>query len=316
VIVVTGGVGFIGAAVVRSLHEQGRSVLAVDHVAPAERPGLLPAGVEHLLPEGLLERLSSRGEADAIEAVVHQGACSSTLVDDEAYLRRVNDGYTIELIDRCRALAIPLVYASSAAVYGAAERCREGDPVHPLNAYARSKAAADAHADAVRSAPGSQLVGLRYFNVYGPGEDHKGAMASMVLQLWEQLRATGEARIFGAGAGCAAGQHRRDFVHVDDVVAVIEWFLAHPERSGTFNVATGRSRTFEELAQLVVAATGFGEVVHVPFPPALEARYQASTRADLSRLRAAGCDHRFMDLEEGVARYVRALAARSATEPR
>ena len=240
-----------------------------------------------------------------VEAVLHQGACSSTTVDDEAFLADNNLGCSIEVFEACQRAGVPLVYASSASVYGTGPDFVER-PGHerPLNAYARSKAAFDQYVAERLDRLVAPVVGLRYFNVYGPGEAHKAEMASQALQLSDQVAADGVARIFGAGEGAAAGQHRRDFVHVHDVVAVVRWFLAHPEARGIFNCGTGESRTFQDLADAVVAAMGHGEVVPVPFPDSLRGRYQSHTEADLTALRATGCDVAFRSLEDGVAGYV------------
>ncbi|MCU1497021.1 MAG: ADP-glyceromanno-heptose 6-epimerase [Acidimicrobiales bacterium] len=310
-IVVTGGSGFIGSNLVRSLVLRGGEVLVVDDV-DARGPGGNLQGVaiaDQVGQEEFRRRIevaptSLRG----VEAVLHQGACSSTTEDDEAFLVRNNLEYSCSVLEACLASQVPLVYASSASVYGTAGTFDEQiGAEQPLNGYARSKARFD-QAVAVRAAdPGSPLVGLRYFHDYGTGEDHKGAMASQVLQLADQIDRTGVAHLFGAGAGADAGQHRRDFVHVDDVVAVVHWFLDHPDRSGIFNCGTGTSRTFEELATVVIGVLGRGRIEYVPFPASLQGRYQADTRADLRRLRSAGCDHRFAPVEQGIGRF---LAAR------
>lgn len=308
VIVVTGGSGFVGGALVSALVADGRDVLVVDDVDPAGRlPGVAVGG--HVAPDEFLVRLEEEKTPWPIEAVLHQGACSSTLVDDEAYLRRVNDGYSTRLLELTSRDRIPLIYASSAGVYGTSSSSREHeDNEAPLTPYACSKLRFDHVVGRhLEQAPNSQVVGLRYFNVFGPGEAHKGPMASMVHQLWLQLEATGEARLFGAGEGCGPGEHRRDFVFIDDVVGVIRYFLDHPEVSGIYNCGLGVSRSFRDLAEAVVAARGTGAISYVPFPDHLRGRYQADTCADLARLSASGCPVPTTGLEAGVASYVEFL---------
>lgn len=312
-ILVTGGAGFIGSNLVRALVADGHEVVVVDDAdLAANLDGVAVA--EHLGQDELLARLADGPSALAgVEAVLHQGACSDTTEQDEDFLERTNVRYSIALYDACQAAGVPLVYASSASVYGTGE-ADDGVAVaadRPLNGYARSKQRVDAYVASRASQRTSQVVGLRYFNVYGPGEGQKGPMASVAYQLHGQLARTGTASIFGAGGGAEAGQHRRDFVFVDDVVAVVRWFLDHPEHSGTFNCGTGTSRTFLDLAEAVVAEVGGGEIRFVPFPPSLEGRYQPDTRADLRRLRATGCDVAFTSLEDGVRRYVAVLDGRA-----
>lgn len=310
-IVVTGGSGFIGSNLVRSLVSAGREVIVVDDSPPG--PNLAGVAiVDHLGQDEFRRRLEGRPAPLAgVVAVLHQGACSSTTEDDEQFLMANNWAYSRSVLDACIAGSVPLVYASSAAVYGAGHRFAEDAAnLSPLNGYARSKARFDRDVEALlakRPAGSSPVVGLRYFNVFGPGEAHKGPMASLVLQWWEQLRAQGRLRIFGAADGYEAGAQQRDFVHVDDVVSVVQWFLEHPRTSGIFNCGTGRSRSFGELAELVVAAFGRGEIEPVPFPDSLKGRYQPFTRADLARLRSVGCTHGFLSLEAGVERYAAVL---------
>ena len=188
---------------------------------------------------------------------MHLGACTDTTERDEGYLFRNNVQYSERLLRWALARRVPFVYASSAAVYGHGPRFGE-EPAHeaPLTGYGRSKWLFDQRVRAALPAASGQVVGLRYFNVYGPGEAHKGAMASIVFHLHGACRAGRPARLFGASHGWAAGEQRRDFVHVADIVAVTEWFLEHPARSGIFNVGTGTSASFNELARLVLARCG------------------------------------------------------------
>lgn len=310
-IVVTGGAGFIGSNLVRSLVADAIEVAVVDDAALGTNLGGVRVA-DHLRQDEFLRRVRSGPAALAgIDAVLHQGACSDTTEADEDFLRRNNLEYSVAVLDACQAAGVPLLYASSASVYGSGPSNGGAavDSDRALNGYARSKARFDAHVAARAAVRRSQVVGLRYFNVYGPGERHKGSMASVALQLHNQLARTGTAEVFGAGGGAAAGQHRRDFVHVDDVVAVVRWFLDHPDRSGTFDCGTGTGRTFLELAQIVVQSVGGGEIRFAPFPASMEGRYQADTRADLERLRGAGCEVVFTSLEVGVGRYVAHLDA-------
>jgi ADP-L-glycero-D-manno-heptose 6-epimerase len=304
--VVTGGAGFIGSNLVHALEARGADVLVVDDVDhPAKRDNLAGARVAEHLDKGTFRTRIREGGVGLppIEAVLHQGACSSTLVDDEAYVLDNNTACSIELIDHCRSRGIPVVYASSAAVYGAGPRFdTTATDEQPLNLYARSKLLVDQHVRREVAPGGSQVVGLRYFNVYGAREDHKGRMASVVTRFSDQARQQGRIEVFATEGAVASdvADHRRDFVWVDDVVEVILWFLAHPAVSGIFNCGTGTARGFLEVADLVARAHHGAVVERIAFPPELHGRYQGFTQADLTGLRAAGCDHRFRPIETGV----------------
>jgi ADP-L-glycero-D-manno-heptose 6-epimerase len=213
-------------------------------------------------------------------------------------MMRDNFDYSRRLLAVCQRAAVPFIYASSAAVYGANRRSAiDRQFEQPLNLYARSKLLFDEH---VRAVEGGRVVGLRYFNVYGPREAHKGPMASMVFQLHRQLRATGRMRLFRGTEGVGDGEHRRDFVHVDDVVRVLLWCWEDPQARGLFNVGTGTARSFNELARAVQRGAGPSAVEYIPFPAALQGAYQSFTQAELETLRAAGCDVGFRALEQGV----------------
>ena len=319
-IAVTGGAGFIGRRVIRALNARGRTdVLLVERgPAPPAAPALDGLQVEGALDHAAFRDGLARGDRRlaGLSAVIHLGADTDTLARDEAAVLANNVDYALALLRPCLARRVPFVYASSAAVYGARRPNRE-DPAceAPLNLYARSKWLLDTAVRALLPAARSPVVGLRYFNVYGPGEAHKGRMASLVYQLDRQARAGGPLRLFGPSHGFAAGEQRRDFVHVDDVVTATLWFLDAPGPSGIFNVGTGRGRRFNELARLVLAGHGHGRIEYVPFPPTWTAHYQPDTEADLTALRQAGYAGAFRPIEHGVPAYLAALAAADHAAP-
>ncbi len=313
-IVVTGGAGFIGSNLVAGLNARGiDDILVVDDLADGRKClNLADLDVrDYLDRDDFLARVRAGESFGRVDAVLHQGALTDTTETDGRRMMAFNYAYSRALLDWCARVRVRLIYASSAAVYGTVPDFREArECERPLNPYAYSKFLFDCHVRARLGQAASQVAGLRYFNVYGPREAHKGAMASMVLQCDAQLREHGRIRLFEASHGCDAGEQRRDFVHVDDVVAVNLWLLDHPEVSGLFNVGTGHARSFNALARAVIAWHGRGEIDYVPFPPRLASQYQSFTEADLGALRAAGCTLPFMALEAGVPRYLDWLAAR------
>ena len=314
-IIVTGGAGFIGSNLVRGLNRSGVvDVVVVDDLTDGHKFENL-AGctiAEYWDKDRLLPELRS-GRRAKPAAIFHQGACAVTTEWNGRYMMEVNYQYSVDLLDYCLEARVPLIYASSAAVYGASTSFRENDAAleRPLNVYGYSKLLFDQHVR--RRLPGAraQIVGLRYFNVYGPGEAHKGAMASVAYHLTEQLKSGGEARLFEASGGYAAGEQRRDFVYIDDVVRVNLWFHAAPSKSGIFNVGTGKSATFNELARAIIERRGAGTIRYIPFPHGLKASYQSFTEADIAALRGAGYTEPFMDVRAGAAAYLDALKSRS-----
>jgi ADP-L-glycero-D-manno-heptose 6-epimerase len=319
-IVVTGAAGFIGSKVVEALNRNGvNDVIAVDNLQQADKFRNL-AGceiVDYLDQAEFLSAIENLG--DSIEAVFHQGANSNTMESDGRLIMETNYRYSVRLLEWCQDEAIPLIYASSAAVYGAGPEFREERRFEkPLNVYGYSKFLFDQYVRRMLPEASAQVVGLRYFNVYGPHESHKGRMASVAFHAFHQLRAEGKVKLFVGSGGYGDGEQRRDFVHVDDVVAVNLWMLDHPEVSGIFNCGTGRAQTFNEVAAAVVNTVRGtrasprelaeeGLIQYVPFPPQLQGKYQSYTQADLAQLRAAGVGGDFMTVQEGVARYVRDL---------
>ncbi len=317
---VTGGAGFIGSNLVGALCARGAEVLACDRLRDGDKwRNLAPHPIAGLLhPDDLAAWLR---DAPAPEAVFHLGAVSDTTARDGDLVAASNLALTLRLWDWCAARRIPFLYASSAATYGDGARGFDDDPdpaalarLRPLNLYGWSKHAADRRVlDLVargRPAP-PRWAGLKFFNVYGPGEGHKGRMASVVRHKFDQLARGEPATLFASDLpGLADGDQRRDFVHVDDCVAAMLWLLDHPRVSGLFNCGTGTARSFADLARAVCAAMGLPpRVRYVPMPDDLRGRYQSFTQARMGRLRDAGHDRAPLSLEDGVAAYVRQLLA-------
>lgn len=325
-IVVTGAAGFIGSNLVRALNARGHAdIVAVDNLTRGEKSVNLAdlAIADYLDKEDFRARLAA-GKLPKLDTVFHQGACSDTMQMDGRYMMDNNYRYSMELLEYCGAKRVPLIYASSASVYGASQQFVE-DPAFekPLNVYGYSKLLFDQVVRRRLPATVSQIVGMRYFNVYGPREQHKGRMASVAYHQFHQMRDEGHVRLFEGSAGYGPGEQRRDFIHVDDIVAVNLHFFDRPERSGIFNVGTGRAQSFNDVSRAVVnsararrgegpmelaAMVEQGLVRYVPFPQQLVGRYQSYTQADVTALRASGFEGRFLTVEEGVSAYCQDLA--------
>ncbi|MGH9486152.1 MAG: ADP-glyceromanno-heptose 6-epimerase [Terriglobales bacterium] len=313
-LILTGAAGFIGSVLAARLAAAGRAVAAVDALGTDQRFQNL-AGVpiaDYCDRSEFLAALAA-GRFGRPSAIVHLGACSDTTETDAAFLLRNNFEYTRSLATWCLEHGVRFVYASSAATYGSGDAGYSDDPallprLRPLNAYAFSKHAFDlwALAQGVLSGPGG-ITGLKYFNVYGPNEYHKGGMRSMVLKACEQIQSDGKVRLFQSHrSGYRDGEQTRDFLYVEDAVAITAWFLDHPEAAGIYNVGSGLARTWNDLAHAVFAAMQRSpQIDYIPMPESLRAGYQYHTCADLSRLRAAGCGLPLRSLEQGVDRYVR-----------
>jgi len=318
--IVTGAAGFIGSKLVEGLNRRGiTDVIAVDNLSHADKFHNL-AGAEiadYLDPSefsGNLELFEG-----SVEAVFHQGACSDTMETDGRYMLDNNYAYSRRLLEWCQDEEVPLLYASSASVYGAGPDFREERRCEkPLNVYGYSKFLFDQYVRRILDTRNAQIAGLRYFNVYGPNEQHKGRMASVAYHAYQQLLGAGKVKLFVGSGGFANGEQRRDFVYVEDVVDVNLWLLERRDVSGVFNCGTGRAQTFNELAAAVINAVQgtrlpVKEMVqknlieYIPFPAGLADKYQSYTEADLTRLRAAGYAREFRPVEEGVAAYVAEL---------
>ncbi len=310
-LVVTGGAGFIGSNLVRELNRRGHDdVVVVDDLTDGRKfVNLVGCDIADYFDKNeFLGRLTS-GSLGKVDAIFHQGACAVTTEWDGRYMMQTNYRYSVELLDYCLAKGVPLIYASSAAVYGATGGFKEADAraERPLNVYGYSKLLFDAHVRRRGTEARAPIVGLRYFNVYGPGEAHKGAMASVAFHLHGEVTVSGEARLFEGSDGYAAGEQRRDFVYVGDVAAVNVWFYEQRRVSGVFNVGTGVSATFNDVAHAIIDWHGKGQIRYIPFPAELKSCYQSFTQADIGALRAAGYDGSFRDVRSGVKAYLDAL---------
>ncbi len=312
-IVVTGGAGFIGSNLVKALNARGRQdVMVVDDLSDGTKfINLADCTLGDYLDKDDFRRRAEaelRGEVSGlpeIEAVFHEGACSDTTEWDGRFMLDNNFEYSKVLLHFCQRRGIPFLYASSAATYGGSEVFVEA-PEHekPLNVYGYSKLLFDQYVRARWHEFGSQVVGFRYFNVYGPREQHKGKMASVAYHHHTQISAGQDLKLFGAWDGYEAGMQSRDFVYVGDVVNVNLWCLDNPGVSGIFNLGSGRAEPFKAIGEAVIDYYGRGTIEYIDFPEELKGRYQSFTRADIGSLRQAGYEREFRTVAEGVQEYL------------
>ncbi len=304
-IIVTGGCGFIGSNIVKQLNQRGRTdIIVVDNLTNGRKfTNIADCDIADYWDK---DELLARIDADnmpPVECIFHEGACSTTTEWDGKYMMQVNYDYSKRLLHWCERTQTAFIYASSASVYGGSSEFREDRSVEkPLNVYGFSKFQFDQYVRQQQLT--TQVVGLRYFNVYGPREQHKGSMASVAFHLNNQLKDGDTIKLFAGCDGYGDGEQRRDFVYVDDVVAINLWFFENRNVSGIFNCGSGRSQTFNDVANAVLAYHQRGKLEYVPFPDHLKGAYQSFTEADLTQLRAAGCDHTFKTVEEGVKAYM------------
>ncbi|MCK5872607.1 MAG: ADP-glyceromanno-heptose 6-epimerase [Methylococcales bacterium] len=308
-IIVTGGAGFIGSNLVLGLNELGYDdILVIDNLKNGLKfKNLADCRIaDYLDKDDFLKKLQNNSlNPKKIEAILHQGACSSTTEWDGRYMMENNYQYSKILFHYCQQHKIPFIYASSASVYGAKGLFKETlSAEHPLNVYGYSKFQFDQYVRQYPEKLTAQVVGLRYFNVYGPRESHKGSMASVAFHLHTQLKATQKVRLFEGSDGYENGEQRRDFIYVGDVVDINLWFLDIASTNGIFNVGTGRSQTFNEVAKAVINYHQYGEIEYIPFPEHLKGCYQSFTEANLTALRTIGCEYIFKTVEEGVTLYM------------
>lgn len=328
--IVTGAMGFIGANIVKALNQRGETnIIAVDNLAKADKfLNLTDCEIADYLDKKEFIDLILDGAFDGeVAAIFHEGACSDTMETDGRYMMENNYRYTISLFNFCQEEEAQFLYASSASVYGAGsifEEKREHEG--PLNVYGYSKFLFDQYLRRKWNHLTSQVAGFRYFNVYGPREQHKGRMASVAFHFFNQYRAEGRVKLFEGCAGYGHGEQRRDFISVEDVVKVNMHFLDNPDVSGIFNVGTGRSQTFNDVAVATVNACRKdkgdapltlaemlkeGIIEYIAFPEALKGKYQSFTQADVASLRKVGYGEPFFTVEQGVDRYVAELIRRA-----
>jgi len=315
-IIVTGGAGFIGSNLVKGLNEQGRKdLLVVDNLSDGGKfTNLADCEIaDYQDKTDFMAQLKARQLPADIEAVFHLGACSATTEWDGRYMMENNYEYTKQVFHYCIEKRIPMIYASSAAVYGGNEVFKESlENERPLNVYGYSKFLFDQYLRRHQADIQSQVVGLRYFNVYGPREAHKGSMASVAFHLNNQMHESGRVKLFAGSDGYGDGEQRRDFIYVGDTVKAKLWFLANPDKSGIFNLGTGRAQPFNDVANAVLAWHKKGELEYIPFPDHLKGRYQSFTQADINALRQAGYTEPFKTVEEGAQHYLDWLNACSS----
>lgn len=308
-IIVTGGAGFIGSNIIIGLNEKGYSdILVVDDLTDGRKfTNLVGLTItDYIDKNDFLDKIKAGNDfAKDIEAIFHQGACSTTTEWNGQYMMNNNYEYSKVLLEYALNRGVPFLYASSAAVYGDGTIFQESlEHEAPLNVYGYSKYLFDQVVRKALDTATSQVVGFRYFNVYGPNEQHKESMASVAFHLNNQLKENEMVKLFEGCDGYADGEQRRDFIYVKDVVDVNLWFLQNPKISGIFNVGTGRSQPFNDIAKAVIQHHKRGHITYMPFPEHLKGRYQSFTQADIQKLRQVGYDKSFKTVEEGVADYL------------
>ena len=324
-VVVTGAAGFIGSNLVRRLNSDGiGDIIIVDDLTDGDKyRNIMDLTLsDYVDAQDFLPKLRA-GAFGKIDAIFHQGACSDTTERNGRYMMSNNYAFSKDILDYCLKEKTRLFYASSAAVYGASSDFRPmpGNET-PLNVYGYSKLLFDQLVRRVMPDAGIQIAGFRYFNVYGPREQHKGRMASVAFHHFNQYQTDGKVRLFGDYDGYDAGGQMRDFVYVEDVAAVNRWFLNNPHVSGIYNLGTGRAQPFNDVAHAVInalrgqqglAPLSLAEQVaqrlieYVEFPDDLKGKYQSFTQADISALREVGYAAPFATVDEGVKRYIGTL---------
>lgn len=304
-IIVTGGAGFIGSNIVKALNERGRAdILVVDNLGKSDKFKNL-IGLKFV---DYIHRDSFLGELNGmtnVEAIFHEGACSDTMNYDVNYMIKTNYEYSKALLNFCFEKEVDFIYASSASTYGGGKNgFRENEACESaLNPYAFSKLMFDRFVRPLCGRFKSKVIGLRYFNVFGPQEFHKGRMASIAFQMYNQIKNTGVIKLFKGTDGYADGEQRRDFIYVKDVAKVNLWFLENAAANGVYNCGTGAASSFNAVAQAVIDALGTGRIEYIDFPAELQGKYQSFTQADTAKLIGAGYNGGFTKINDAVREY-------------
>ena len=314
-IIVTGGAGFIGSNIVRALNERGRTdILVVDNLGSGEKYknliGLRFIDYQH--KDNFAKNFQRADFGQNIEAIFHQGACSDTMEYDVNFMMTSNYEYSKEIFKLCVRKKIPLIYASSASVYGLGKKGFREEEVceAPINPYAFSKLMFDRYVRQFIAKIDSKVIGLRYFNVYGPQESHKGKMASIFYQIYKRMKLGGGPRLFKGTDGYRDGEQKRDFIYVKDVAKINLWCLDNPVSNGIYNCGTGHAHTFNDVAKAMIESMHSKmKTTYCEFPDELRGKYQSYTEADMKKIQAAGYKENFTNFVIAVDEYCKFLEA-------
>ncbi|MFV2060211.1 MAG: ADP-glyceromanno-heptose 6-epimerase [Gammaproteobacteria bacterium] len=308
-IIVTGGAGFIGSNIVKTLNERGRTdVVVVDNLKNGVKfKNIADCEImDYLDKDDFIQQIKNNKKfSEKVDAIFHEGACSSTTEWDGKFMMENNYEYSKHLLHYCIEHSVSYLYASSASVYGSGTVFKEQrDHEEPLNVYGYSKFLFDQYVRRYLGKTKNQIVGFRYFNVYGPREQHKGTMSSVAFHVNNQIKENAVAKLFEGYDGYGNGEQSRDFVYVGDAVNVNLWFMDNPDKSGIFNLGTGNSQPFNDIANAVINYHNKGKIEYIAFPDHLKGVYQSFTEADISALRVAGYKDDFNTVEQGVQKYM------------
>mgnify|MGYP001308557236 FL=1 len=311
-VIVTGGAGFIGSYLARMLeHQTNEDIIIVDDLSDGKKFSNISdiKICDYLDRKEFLKSINKNDNfLENIKCVFHQGACTDTTEWDGNYMMNNNYTFSKILLKACLQKNVRFIYASSAAVYGSSDKFNEHENNEsPLNVYGYSKLLFDQYVRKLSLSKNNQVVGLRYFNVYGPGEEHKGKMASVVYHFNQQILDHGIANLFKGSHGFEDGEQLRDFIFVKDIAEVNLWFYQNSQISGIFNLGTGISNSFNQIAREIINWHGKGKINYIDFPENLKGTYQAETKADMGNLRKIGYSKKFTDIHNGIKQYLNSL---------